>query len=272
MLSRFVIAFLLRSKRLLISWLQSPSTVMLEPKKIKYATVSIVPHLIAMKWWDWKSSSFFWRLSFKPAFSLSSFTFIKRLFNSSSLSAIRVVSFVYLRLQMIDRQIQIEILLALFLWRTVTNKTRLFLRPAFQNSSLLRSSHWNPTHDAMIQPMMNKKCYCGELGQTQGTGVDWICGGWAGETSKVSSTIHISIKQKTSEVSSKPQQERQLNSQLLEGDITNHVKINHRATVWGFQSVTFCCNVSGYTWDYFRKQNEKRTDKICGKWPGYGHL
>ena len=40
----------------------------------------------------------FWMLSFKPAFSLSSFTFIKRLFSSSSLSAIRVVSSVYLRL------------------------------------------------------------------------------------------------------------------------------------------------------------------------------
>ena len=40
----------------------------------------------------------FWMLSFKPAFSLSSFTFIKRLFGSSSLSAIRVVSSAYLRL------------------------------------------------------------------------------------------------------------------------------------------------------------------------------
>ena len=39
-LSRFVIAFLLRSKNLLISWLQSPSTVILEPKKIKSVTVS----------------------------------------------------------------------------------------------------------------------------------------------------------------------------------------------------------------------------------------
>ena len=40
----------------------------------------------------------FWMLSFKPAFSLSSFTFIKRLFSSSSLFAVRVVSFAYLRL------------------------------------------------------------------------------------------------------------------------------------------------------------------------------
>ena len=40
MLSRFVIAFLSRSKGLLIPWLQSPSTVILEPKKIKYVTVS----------------------------------------------------------------------------------------------------------------------------------------------------------------------------------------------------------------------------------------
>ena len=41
MLSRFVIAFLPRGKCLLISWLQSPSAVILEPKKIKYVTVSI---------------------------------------------------------------------------------------------------------------------------------------------------------------------------------------------------------------------------------------
>ena len=40
----------------------------------------------------------FWTLSFNPTFSLSSFTFIKRLFSSSSLSAIRVVSSAYLRL------------------------------------------------------------------------------------------------------------------------------------------------------------------------------
>ena len=42
MLSRFIIAFLPRSKRLLISWLQSPSAVILEPKKIKSVIVSIV--------------------------------------------------------------------------------------------------------------------------------------------------------------------------------------------------------------------------------------
>ena len=41
-LSRFVIAFLPRSERLLISWLQSPSAVILEPKKIKSVTVSSV--------------------------------------------------------------------------------------------------------------------------------------------------------------------------------------------------------------------------------------
>ena len=40
----------------------------------------------------------FWRLSFKPAFSLSSFTFTKRFFSSTSLSALRVVSYAYLRL------------------------------------------------------------------------------------------------------------------------------------------------------------------------------
>ena len=52
MLSRLVITFLPRSKHLLISWLQSPSTVILEPRKIKSATVSLFPHLFAVKWWD----------------------------------------------------------------------------------------------------------------------------------------------------------------------------------------------------------------------------
>ena len=47
--SRFVMAFLPRSKHLLISWLQSPSAVILESKKIKSVTVSIVSHLFAMK-------------------------------------------------------------------------------------------------------------------------------------------------------------------------------------------------------------------------------
>ena len=49
MLFRLVIAFLPRSKCLLISWLQSLSAVILEPKKVKSVTASIVPHLFAMK-------------------------------------------------------------------------------------------------------------------------------------------------------------------------------------------------------------------------------
>ena len=49
MLSRLVITFLPRSKHLLISWLQSPFAVILEPRKIKSDTVSTVSHLFAMK-------------------------------------------------------------------------------------------------------------------------------------------------------------------------------------------------------------------------------
>ena len=52
MLSRLVLTFLPRSKRLLISWLQSPSAVILEPKEVKSVTVSTVSHLFAKKWWD----------------------------------------------------------------------------------------------------------------------------------------------------------------------------------------------------------------------------
>ena len=88
-LSRLVITFLPRSKRLLISWLQSPSAVILEPQKIKSDTVSTVSPSICHEMMGPDAMIFvFWMLSFKPTFSLCSFTFIKRLFSSSSLSAI----------------------------------------------------------------------------------------------------------------------------------------------------------------------------------------
>ena len=89
-LSRSDIAILPRSKRLLISWLQSPSAVILEPPKIKSETVS--PSISHEVMGPDAMIFVFWMLSFQPPFSLSSFTFIKRLFSSSSLSAIRVVS------------------------------------------------------------------------------------------------------------------------------------------------------------------------------------
>ena len=53
MLSRLVITFLSRSKCLLISWLQSPSALILGPRKIKSVIVSTVSPFICMKWWDW---------------------------------------------------------------------------------------------------------------------------------------------------------------------------------------------------------------------------
>ena len=52
MLSWLVIGFLPRSKHLLISWLQLPSAVILEPPKIKVSHCPLFPHLFAMKWWD----------------------------------------------------------------------------------------------------------------------------------------------------------------------------------------------------------------------------
>ena len=92
-LSRFAMAFLPRSKCLLISWLQYPSTAILEPKKIKSVTISTYSLSICHEVMGPDAMILVFRmLSFKPAFSLS-FTLVKRLFNSSSLSAIRVVSF-----------------------------------------------------------------------------------------------------------------------------------------------------------------------------------
>ena len=86
-----MITFLPRSKGLLISWLQSPSAVTLEPPKIKSVIVSIV------------SSSICHELMGPDAMIFSKcctllFHFHQRLFCSSSLSAIRVVSSAYLRL------------------------------------------------------------------------------------------------------------------------------------------------------------------------------
>ena len=83
----------------LISWLQSPSAVILKPRKIKSATVSTVSPSISHEVMGPDAMIFvFWMLSFEPTFPLSCFTFIKRLFSSSSHSAIRVVSSAYLRL------------------------------------------------------------------------------------------------------------------------------------------------------------------------------
>ena len=116
-LSRLVIAFHLSSKHLLISWLQSPSAVILEPTKNSLPSFPLFLHLLAMKckvslhfhcfstYLPWSEGtgchylSFFNVKSFKPAFSLSSF--INRLF-SSALSAITVVSSAYLRIFLLE--------------------------------------------------------------------------------------------------------------------------------------------------------------------------
>ena len=93
MLSRFVIAFLPRSK------LQSQSAVILEPKKIKSVTVSTFSPSICHEMMGLNAMIIcFWTLSFKLSLSLSSFTLIKRLLSSSSLSVIRVAWSAYLRL------------------------------------------------------------------------------------------------------------------------------------------------------------------------------
>ena len=85
MLSRLVIIFILRRKHLLTSWLQLPSAVILEPRKIKSATVSTVSPSICYEVMGPDAMILvFWLLSFKPTFSLSSFIFIKRLFCYSS--------------------------------------------------------------------------------------------------------------------------------------------------------------------------------------------
>ena len=95
-LSRLVIAFLPRNKHLLISWLQS-CVVILESKKIKPVTRSIVsPYICHEVTGPYAMILVFRMLSFKPAFSSSSFT--KKQVFSSLLSATTVVSSAYLKL------------------------------------------------------------------------------------------------------------------------------------------------------------------------------
>ena len=121
MLSSLVITFLPRSKH--FSWLQSPSAMILEPPKIKSVIVSTVSPSIYHKVMGTDAMIFvFWMLSFKPTFSLSFFTFIKRLFSSASLSAIRVVSSAYLRLLIFLSAILIPVCASsaqCFLWCTL---------------------------------------------------------------------------------------------------------------------------------------------------------
>ena len=80
--SRLVITFLPRSKHLLISWLQSPSAVILEPKKIKLTLFPLFLHLFPMKGWDqmpWSSFSECWawlKSTFHSPLSLSSRGFL----------------------------------------------------------------------------------------------------------------------------------------------------------------------------------------------------
>ena len=100
MLSMLVIAFLPRSKHLLISWLQAPSAEILKSRKVKSVTVSIVSPSICHGVMEQDAMILvLWMMSFKPAFSLPFFTFIKKLFSFSSLSSIRVVSSAYLKVK-----------------------------------------------------------------------------------------------------------------------------------------------------------------------------
>ena len=98
MLSRLVIAFLSRSKRLNF---MAAVTICSDfgAHKNSQPLFPLFPQLFA---WSHEvmglDAIVFWMLSFKPTFSFSSFTFIKRIFSSSSLSAISVLSFAYLRL------------------------------------------------------------------------------------------------------------------------------------------------------------------------------
>ena len=93
MLSRLVIAFLQRSKHLLISWLQSQVHIDFGAQEYKlFHCFHFSPSICHEVMGPDPMIFAFWMLSLKLALSLYSFTFIKRLFSSSSLSAIRVAT------------------------------------------------------------------------------------------------------------------------------------------------------------------------------------
>ena len=142
MLSRLVITFLPKSERLFISWLHSPSAVILEPLEIKSDTVSTVSPSICHEVMGPDAMIFiFWMLSFKPTFSLSSFTFIKRLF-SSSLSAIRVMSSAYLNIFPRPQTAwTVELILFPFNWYALLQETRTKQLPL----SNLTPNIWTPS-------------------------------------------------------------------------------------------------------------------------------
>ena len=109
-LTRFVITFLPRSSHLLMSRLQSPSTVILKPER---TSVTHYFHLFPFHLPCSNGAGchdLFLTFSLKPALPLFSFILIKRLFSSPSLSAVRVLSSAYLRLLMFLLPILIPLL------------------------------------------------------------------------------------------------------------------------------------------------------------------
>ena len=96
MLSRFFITFHPRRKSLFNFMAAVDICSDFGAQENKASLFSLFSHLFAMKWWGWMLWFVSWMLSFKPAFSYPSFTFIKRLFSSStsvhSLSHVRLLA------------------------------------------------------------------------------------------------------------------------------------------------------------------------------------
>ena len=110
-LSRFVISIIPRSKCLLILWLQSPSALILEPKKVKSDTVSTFPPSVCHEVMGLDAMILgFVMLKFKPAF-FPTLLAPQETFSSSSISAIRVVSSAYLRLLVFSLQSWFQLVL-----------------------------------------------------------------------------------------------------------------------------------------------------------------
>ena len=145
-LSLSVIVFLPRSKRLLISWLPSPSAVILEPKKIKPVTVSTFSPSVCHELTGLDAMILvFWMLSFKLTFSLSSSTLIKWFFSSFLLSTINMVLSAYMRLLIFPPGFipNLYFIPSLHLyWKHMTGNNKWISRPNFSFFPPLKRSHF----------------------------------------------------------------------------------------------------------------------------------